>query len=831
MGRMIPCAALALALISACGDDGGPTGPQPLQADPAVVTGCSKEPPAQGSSRAKWIDCPEELPSGLLVSGRVGDVLLENDRVKVVIRGFGEGYYMMGTKPGGIVDAARRGADDQIKEILGVFGLQSGGADEVVITEAGDDGPATLVVRGPATPVPFIQAAIDNPPVAVIVEQRYILEPDSDALKIETVLYADGEDANVEVGDALFFGGAINSWAPGRGPIAGSGSVEFVASTGGRGTSYGLVYPPEALAAIRWADIANVKLGFGPTRTLGNPAPIDRWLVIGDGSAASVTERAWTLRGVATGTIQGTTAPDVNVMVTDASDAPITMARSDENGAYRVVLPVGSYQLQAQSPGRAPGATQAASVTAGGDASLDLPAGGSGTLSVTVRDGDGNTIPARVTIHQNGDRRIEYAGADGTLVLPLPPGGDLVLDVSRGMEYDAYTVDPLVITDGQTTTVNATLDRVVDTDGWIAVDTHIHSEMLTDSQIDLRSRLRAIAAEGIEVPISTDHDFVTDYTPVVQELGLGEFLKPQVGVETSSLTWGHVNTWPLIPDYDHAAGNAVPWYGQSPGQVYALMRQRGDNVIQLNHPRSGMNGNFDAINFDADTAMAGAQPSDLGLPDSTNLSDFDFDALEVANALDKDQFDKALRDYLGLVATGHPAAATGSSDSHGRSAFVGESRTYVWVGAGNDDPRTVDLDAVNRAIEARKVVVGQGAFVTAALVDPATGQPVAPGELVNLEGKSEATLHIRLQAPPWMPLDHITVYGGRQVATTLPLDSSDTAVVRFDGDVTLPLTDGDGFFLVLVQAAGPGTPVLGDTAGSLTNPLLYDHDGDGAWMP
>ncbi len=830
MGKL-PCAVLALALLSACGDDGGTTGPEPLQADPAVVTGCSKEPPAAGTSRAKRIDCPEELPSGLLVSGRVGDVLLENDQVKVVIRGFGEGYYMMGTRPGGIVNAARRGADDQIKEILGVFGLQGGGADEVVITEAGDDGPATLVVRGPATPVPFIQAAIDNPPVAMIVEQRYILEPDTDALEIETVLYPDGDDGNVEVGDALFFGGAIESWAPGRGPIAGSGSVEFVASTGDRGTSYGLVYPPGQPPAIRWADIANVKLGFGPTRTLGNPAPIDRWLVIGDGSAASVTDRAWTLRGETTGSVHGTTAPDVNVMVTDANDAPITIAHSDDTGAYHVVLPVGSYLLQAQSPGRAPGATQAASVSAGGDDALDLPAGGSGTLSITVRDGDSNPIPARVAIHQNGERRIEYAGADGTLVLPLAPGNDLVVNVSRGMEYDAYTVDPLVITDGQTTTVNATLNRVVDTDGWIAVDTHIHSEMSTDSQIDLRSRLRAIAAEGIEVPISTDHDFVTDYGPVVAELGLSDFLKPQVGVETSSLTWGHVNTWPLVPDYDHAAGNAVPWYGHSPGEVYALMRQRGDNVIQLNHPRSGMNGNFDAINFDDDTAMAGAEPSDLGLPDSSNLSDFDFDALEVANALDKDQFDKALRDYLALVSVGHPAAATGSSDSHGRSAFVGESRTYVWVGPGNDDPRTVDLDAVNRAIEARKVVIGQGSFVTAAIVDPGTGQPVAPGDLVNLQNQTDATVHIRLQAPPWMPLDHITVYNGRQVATMLTLDPNDTSVVRYDGDITLPIADGDGFFLILVTAAGPGTPVLGDVAGSMTNPLLYDHDGDGAWMP
>jgi hypothetical protein len=813
----------------ACGGgDDPPLGPQPLEPDPAVLTGCVGEPPAAGESRAKWVECEDELPAGRLVSGRLGDVVLANDRVAVVIRGHGEGYYLMGTAPGGVVDAARHGADDQIKELLPILALQGGGFDEIVITEAGDDGPATVVVRGPVEPVPFIAAAVSTTPVDAVVEQHYVLEPDSDALLIRTYLHGDG--VSLDVGDALFFGGVIRSWVPGTGVLEGSANVPLVASTGAGGTSYGLVYPPEATPAIRFADIANVKLAFGPSRTTGGP-PVERWLIIGDGSSASVTEQAWTLRGQALGTVTGTTEPDLEVAVVAADGDPITTGRAGADGSYRVALPPGDYTLQAGSAGHAPGTPAQVTVTAGGQPTADLAAGGSGTLAVAVTDGDGDPVPARVVIRQGDTRRIEYAGPDGALTLPLAPG-DYRVDVSRGMEYDAFSIDPLTIADGQATEVDATLNRVVDTAGWISVDPHIHSEMSTDSQVPLDVRLLSIAAEGVEVPISTDHDFVSDYGPVVAELGLSAWVAPQVGVEASSLVWGHVNSWPLVPDYDRAGGDAVPWYDRSPGDVYDLMRARGDHVvIQLNHPRHPTSGAFETLRFNAETLMAERDPTALGLPGDTNLSDFDFDTLEVANDFSADQFADSFHDWLALVAGGHPAVATGSSDSHGRSAYIGNSRTYVYVGPGADDPATLDGDAVNEALVAGKAVVAQGAFVTAAIVDPGTGQPAAPGALVDLSGQSEAELHIRVQAPPWMPLARIVVYAGREIAATVNLDSAETQVLRHDAAITIPIDDADGFFVVLVEAAGPGAPVLGQPAGSFTNPLRYDADGDQMWMP
>ncbi len=834
-----------LLLWPACGGDDDLTPPE-LREDPAITSGCLPDAVGTGVSRAKAVDCVAELPAGRLVSGRVGDIMLENSRLRIIIRGFGAGYYFMGTKAGGIVDAARHGSVDLIKEVIPLFNFNGGGFTEFVITEAGDDGPATVVVRGPIEAVPFVAAAIATVPTSAIAEQHYILAPDSDEVLFRTFLYPNGAEGNITVGDAFFYGGLVRSWMPRHGELEGTANVELVASTGSS-SSYGLVYPADALAAISFVDIASVKIGLGPSRTLSNPAPIERWFIIGDGSASSVTDRAWALRGVATGTLQGSTAPGVDVMV-ESDGSPMTIGRADTNGNYSIDLPAGSYTAWSRDDGRVDGVAATATITAGAPTTLDLAAGASGTLALTVVDDAGHAVPARVSLRQalalttpglepapqplsSSERRIEYAGADGTLELALPPG-DYTLDVSRGMEYDAYTVDPLTISDGETTTVAATVNRVIDTSGWIAVDTHIHSEMSTDSQIPLDVRLLAVAAEGVEVAISTDHDFVTDYAPVIEELGLSAFVTSQPGVETSSLVWGHVNSWPLVPDYDQPAGDAIPWFGRSPADVFALMRARGaGTVIQINHPRASDSGLFEIVDFSPETLTALRDPTDLDLPDDTDLSAFDVDAIEVCNSFDSEGFAASLTDWLALVAGGHPAAITGSSDSHGRSSYIGHSRTYVYVGAGNDDPAVVDLDELNQALKARKAVVAQGAFVTAAIIDPGTSQPGQPGELIDLTGESVAPLRIMVQAPPWMPLAKIVVYHGRDIAATIALDSASTDAIRYDDVVELAPGDGDGFFVIHVVPAGPGSPVLGQPDGSVTNPLLYDRDGDGDWNP
>jgi hypothetical protein len=545
--------------------------------------------------------------------------------------------------------------------------------------------------------------------------------------------------------------------------------------------------------------------------------------VVGDGSISSVTDRAWALHGLTLGTITGTSAPHVDIEIRDASGAPITVARTDASGAFSAQVPGGAYTLRATGLGRAPGPNATASIPEGGQATVAVTPGGAGTLAITVHDEAAAPIPARVMIEQaNQDRRIEWVGASGTATLPIAPGTWRV-SISRGLEYDAFVATTVVVADGQSVPITATLAHVVDTAGWISLDTHLHSELSTDSTFPIDDRLRAVAGEGVEVPVSSDHDIVVDYAPIIIQLGLADWLGSMIGEEASSLVWGHLNAFPLTPDPTRTGAGAVHWLGKTPTEVFAALRAgSATRIVQVNHPRYGTSSLFDAIDLDPATLTARKDPGSLGLPSTTDLSDLHFDAVEVANGLADQDFEQVFHDYLAMVAAGHPAAATGSSDSHGATAFSGESRTFVWVGLGADDPATVDPAAIIAGIRARHVVVASGAFVTAGIVT-ASGTSL-PGDTVNVTGLAQVTLHVKLQAAAWQPLSKIRIFQGTTEIKTITLDPQDTATVRYDADVTLPPPAADTFYVVRVDRAGPGDPVVTKDLPAFTNPLFAHVD-------
>ena len=97
-----------------------------------------------------------------------------------------------------------------------------------------------------------------------------------------------------------------------------------------------------------------------------------------------------------------------------------------------------------------------------------------------------------------------------------------------------------------------------------------------------------------------------------------------------------------------------------------------DSLARSIHIRSGQV--FNALDLDPVTLEVGSDPTSLGLPAGTDLSDLSFDAMEVANGSRNEDFDKVFDDFLAMVAAGHPACATGSSDSHGASARARSSR-------------------------------------------------------------------------------------------------------------------------------------------------------------
>jgi hypothetical protein len=166
---------------------------------------------------------------------------------------------------------------------------------------------------------------------------------------------------------------------------------------------------------------------------------------------------------------------------------------------------------------------------------------------------------------------------------------------SRGLEY---TIDSQSITvgSGGTTNVSLSVKRVVDTTGYVSADFHVHSGKSFDSSLPLTDRVASFAAEGVEVMVSTEHDYITDYTPIIGNLGLEAELNSIIGNEltggipvpadpTQDGTVfpegiGHWNAWPLTVIENNRRNGAPPDEFITPGT--AIDRLRGmDSLVFL----------------------------------------------------------------------------------------------------------------------------------------------------------------------------------------------------------------------------------------------------------
>ncbi len=250
----------------------------------------------------------------------------------------------------------------------------------------------------------------------------------------------------------------------------------------------------------------------------------------------------------------------------------------------------------------------------------------------------------------------QAADAHGKGRLQLAPGRYLAI-VNRGVEYTA-AFRPFSITAGASTKIKVALARVVDTKGFVSMDFHIHSARSFDSSAPIADRVVAYASKGVEVLVASDHDNITDYAPVIHELGLGNQVASIVGNEVTGTVpvpasavpggidafpqgIGHWNAWPLevingarrdgapadelIPPgaaIDRMRGvdslklfGTVPDDASIPEWLGAIQDPRDQEVVMLNHPRAGLAGIiviglFNGLgNPSGDPALGGYDPT------------------------------------------------------------------------------------------------------------------------------------------------------------------------------------------------------------------------------
>ncbi|ACY14644.1 CehA/McbA family metallohydrolase [Haliangium ochraceum] len=525
-----------------------------------------------------------------------------------------------------------------------------------------------------------------------------------------------------------------------------------------------------------------------------------------------------------------------------SDDALVTYLDADAAGAVRGAVPAGNYLARAEVSDR--GRSSVITVALAADqppAALSFLLPAPVLLDYTIRDSDGAVIPARLsiigahpaapdarlfpvgdrapgtitTVHALRGTSIDRGdGADPALRLPVDADGRARyrVEASRGTEWSAFGTTVELAADSPPAPLEITLERVVDSAGYVASEYHVHQLASTDSVVSQIERVASMAAEGVELFAATDHDAVSDLQPVVEALGISELVRAIPGLEITPFSYGHFNAWPIAPD-GTPRGGAIDWarggggYAMRPVEIYAAARARGAALVQVNHPRADIGGgrsdfqaHFDRIGLRFDYARGviesgqGPVPNAwLRLPEGALWSD-DFQALEVWNGMQVADtngdgvrefpgLDLVMRDWFNFLSLGFDVTPLGNSDTHERFRDVaGMPRTYVRV--DDDSPQALATGAIVDAVLetlggriARDVLVSNGPFLRLTRADDSQSRSVI-GAVLEADGDGRVRLELSVEAPHWAQFDTVEVFASATPEVPRPGEPLDeTALV------------------------------------------------------
>src|SRR4051794_22624607 len=191
---------------------------------------------------------------------------------------------------------------------------------------------------------------------------------------------------------------------------------------------------------------------------------------------------------------------------------------------------------------------------------------------------------------------VVYTG-NGKATVGLWPGTYIVY-ASRGFEF-SLSSNSISVGSGETKALRMSLEREVKTPGLVACDTHVHTFSLSrHGDATLQERAVTLAGEGIELPVATDHNVLSDFSLAATQTAVRAWFTPVIGDEVTTRT-AHFNIFPMLP------GSRPPDDKQENWQelLRSMRATPGVEVVVLNHPLNTHNNfqPFASTNFNKAT--------------------------------------------------------------------------------------------------------------------------------------------------------------------------------------------------------------------------------------
>jgi hypothetical protein len=706
---------------------------------------------------------------------------------------------------------------------------------------------------------------------------EYSLAAGERAVKMVTTLFNNEDvDRGFYVGDYINAAGEVEQWTNsgvGLGEILTSdlSLMSFIGYGEAAGVDYahiavpipGSTHPGSSFftaAGVSYVmqsnSVIDVVLGAPPQFLV--PAhgsnSFTRYFAIGDGSGSNAVDFERAVKGLPVGalhgcvTIGGQPAPQARVAVGPVTNGAISGVTSifvtGPDGCYAGILPPGNYGLAAARQGApyegggAKPALHAIAIAEGDTVEQNVALPATGRVRVAVTDGDDQPLPARIgvvgfdpspeVVFPGSDRtglfydqkealhfgytRVDYTDATGHAELEVEPG-EYEIAVSRGSEYSLFT-QRVTVSAGAPVDVAARIAKVLDTDGFVSSDFHVHGIASADSRIPDSDRVRQFAGEGVDNIIMTDHHAHTDLTPTISRLGYTPFVHATIGEEITTWDYGHYNAYPVLIDPTLPNGGSTDWaVAAPPGQdfrslgAYSLnlpdlqvLAETGpnttpDTVVQINH----IDSTFDPLQIDTKLVPPRSfiSPTDLARfrldPNSGNQFAH-FKALELWNGSSRGKQSEFLDTRLGIwfnhLNQGLRTTGIGDTDTH-EFLPLNSAGARTWTASPTDDVSAINPADVARAVVAGRAVFGQGLYVQSRLRAGDESGAVADFTLDgSVDVRSETgsvLLDVEAQSPLWAPFDRIEIYAN---AETVVARERGGVPTLYGAEPTLVLTAG-----------------------------------------
>ena len=561
---------------------------------------------------------PTELPGGLDALGAVGDIILENGQVLVVIEALDNPNYFS-TTGGMITDLVTKGDDnDSITHIETVTGLLP---DDAVVYTSLEILPAEPGVRA----VQLSGHLAGDPRQRAYT--RYELRACDRGVRVRTELVNGSDDEAVwALQDGYYWSSrSTMPFVPNfsRGfdhPAFGLGSVNSIMLSSPFMIGASFVEPAAAYATVGCNVHELEGFHYTDVSTFGLPRRVvpsrdyeiyERFIGVANGTSVKpgtdlalearrslFGEEFVELRGVVELTGGRDTLGDAiraQVWISEGqegtpsiSHVPWTVVTPEPSGAFRARVPANrDYLVEVVSFGRT-SASRAFSAGSGDGnvGTLRIPAVGTLALSATdaisslptdalvlVEPTDASTRLATSGFwarYQRGNQECApllgptWGGSPacnrvlvlGSTTIDLPPG-----------TYDLYATAGLfatlqrtrvTIAAGTTETVAFSLEELAELhdEGVLSADFHVHGAKSFDTNLPDLDRVASFLAARVDVIAATDHDAVWDYAEAIEALDVGDRVQLLVGIETT----GHA-LWNFNPEvtYPQVVGHYNFW--------------------------------------------------------------------------------------------------------------------------------------------------------------------------------------------------------------------------------------------------------------------------------